>query len=142
MKAFLMENEIHFILNEKDSLFYETASSDRYEILKHNARKNRCRQTDAETIVWEYLRAGRMGVKFRRQHPIADYIVDFVCLNQGLIVEIDGEYHNDSAQMDDDRIREYRLTSLGYRVLRFTNQQVMEDIDSVTEKIKNSLYNY
>ena len=115
--------------------YYATSSIDRYGILKSYAKENRLGATDAEKVIWEYLRAKRMGVKFRRQHPVLDYIVDYVCLDKMLIIEIDGEYHNQQEQQIEDRNRDERLKDMGYTVLRFTNEQVMTNIDGVLENI-------
>ena len=72
---------------------YDTADPMNYGILKENARKNRTHMTLAEEVLWQHLRGNALGVKFLRQHAIGNYIVDFVCKQTGLIVEVDGEYH-------------------------------------------------
>lgn len=115
---------------------YKTASPDRYEILKTNASNNRQIMTQAEFCLWQRLRAGQIGVKFRRQHAISDYIVDFVCLKLRLIIEVDGAYHFVEDQGEDDLIRQHRIEELGYRFLRFTNEEVMFQTDEVVSKIK------
>ena len=86
--------------------------------------------TDAEARLWAYLRAHRLGgVHFRRQYPIDPYIVDFCALKPKLIIEVDGSQHLDQEEYDRERT-EY-LESKGYRVLRFWNNEVMGDIDTV-----------
>ena len=83
---------------------YKTASPDRYGLLKAFARENRKNATLAETVLWEYLRDGELGVKFLRQHVIGDYIVDFVSRHDGLVIEVDGGYHSEPRQQEDDKL--------------------------------------
>ena len=71
---------------------YQTAYPDTYNIVKEYARENRKYQTTSEAILWETIRKNQLGVKFRRQHIIGDYIADFICLEKRLIIEIDGNY--------------------------------------------------
>jgi len=98
-----------------------------------NARKMRKAMTDAELKLWNALRAHRlMGISFRRQMPIAGYIVDFACPAQKIIVEVDGSQHADSKR---DRNRDDMLASLGWRILRFWNDDVLRDIDGVCQHI-------
>lgn len=119
---------------------YQMAYPDRVKILKENARKNRVGQTDAEKVLWEYLRRNALGVRFRRQFIIGDFIVDFACIEKKLVVEVDGEYHFSSEQVEEDRKRSYHISQLGYRVIRFTNEEVMTDINNVILNIKKNLY--
>ncbi|MBR4566772.1 MAG: endonuclease domain-containing protein [Prevotella sp.] len=116
---------------------YKTAAPDRYGLLKEFARKNRKEATLAETILWEYLRKGVAGEKFLRQHVIGDYIADFVSRHGGLIVEVDGGYHSEPRQTENDAIREDYLESIGYHVMRFTNEEVLNDPDSVLTQIEH-----
>ena len=88
--------------------------------------------TDAERILWSRLRASQFGVRFRRQEPIGDYIVDFVCLPFRLIIEVDGSQHLDSVY---DEARDLWLRSLGFRVLRFWNHEVLLSTDDVMAHI-------
>ena len=115
---------------------YRTASPDRYKILKEYARENRSNATLAEQVLWKYLDRKQLGVKFLRQHIIGDYIVDFVSREQGLVIEVDGGYHAERQQQEDDAIREQDLLRMGFHVLRFTNEEVMFDIDSVINQIE------
>jgi very-short-patch-repair endonuclease len=93
-------------------------------------RDLRQRSTKPEQLMWAALRNRRMGgLKFRRQHSIGEFIVDFVCVDQKLVVEIDGDYH-DYVQEKDKRRQRY-LESQGYRVMRFSNEDVLEDVESV-----------
>ncbi|MEK6749841.1 MAG: endonuclease domain-containing protein [Pseudomonadota bacterium] len=89
--------------------------------------------TDAECVLWRYLRAKRLnGVKFRRQQPIGRYIVDFIHFESRLIVEVDGGQHNASCK---DEARDAWLTAQGFKVLRFWNHDVLNNIGSVLRQI-------
>ena len=90
------------------------AASDRYELLKESARHNRKNPTEAEMVLWEYLRNRVLETKFFRQYVIADYIVDFVSLETKLIIEVDGLYHDEPEQQQYDSGRTARLESLGF----------------------------
>ncbi|TPK58611.1 endonuclease domain-containing protein [Mesorhizobium sp. B2-4-15] len=97
------------------------------------ARSLRRAMTEAEERLWQELRDRRLDrIKFRRQTPIGKYVADFVCLEAGLIIEIDGSQH---AESDTDRIRKAELESKGFRVLRFWNDDVLKDIDGVCDTI-------
>ena len=101
-----------------------------------NARKLRKAMTEAELKLWNELRAHRlMSLAFRRQMPIAGYIVDFACPDNKLIVEIDGSQHADAAQSENDAARTCKLQALGWTVLRFWNDDVLRDIDNVCRHI-------
>lgn len=96
------------------------------------AKDLRSTMTDAERELWFHLRAGRLnGFKFRRQHPIPPYVVDFICVDAKVIVELDGSQHNE--QVDD--VREKYLVERGYRVLRFWNNDVLGNTGAVLEAI-------
>ena len=100
---------------------------------RRNARKMRKTMTEAELKLWNELRAHRLlGLSFRRQMPIAGYIVDFACPSQKIIVEVDGSQHANSER---DRTRDEALTSLGWSILRFWNDDVLRDIDGVCRHI-------
>jgi len=106
--------------------------------MKSLARRLRQQATDAERVLWKHLRARRMaGHKFRRQVVIEPYIVDFVCLEARLIVEADGGQHLE--QVEDDLNRSIFLESLGYKVIRFWNHEILGDIHTVLERIHGSL---
>ncbi len=87
--------------------------------------------------MWNVLRNKKLGKKFRRQHLIEKYIVDFVCLEEKLIVEIDGGYHDNKDQKEYDTGRSEELHSLGYDELRFTNEEVLKNLEAVIETIKH-----
>lgn len=118
---------------------FKTAYPDRYSLTKAFSRENRKFMTDAETLLWDYIRNGALGVKFRRQHIIGDYIADFACLSEMLIIELDGGYHNTEEQKEADMVRDAWLTKMGYKVLRFTNEELFGSIDNVIKEIKNNI---
>ena len=102
--------------------------------LRNRARRLRSDQTEAERKLWARLRARQLcGVKFRRQHPIGLFVADFCCVERGLVIELDGGQH--AEQVDADRRRSAFLAGRGYRVLRFWDNDVMEDTDAVLERI-------
>lgn len=127
-------------MNEETAPKYITAHTASYNLLKQDARAMRQKPTETESILWKYLRCKQLGVRFRRQQIIDDYIVDFVCLEKQLIIEADGKYHNTEEQHILDDIREAKLQAAGYRIVRFTNDEVATNIDQVIESIKSYLY--
>lgn len=105
--------------------------------LVRRAKALRTRQTDAELRLWYHLRGRRfMNLKFRRQVPLGRYIVDFLCTEHRLIVEVDGGQHNEHPQRDQQRDR--WLAEQGYRVVRFWNHQVMQELDAVLERLRTA----
>ena len=116
---------------------YRTSSPDRYGLLKGFARENRQHPTLAEDVLWESIRGEALGVKFLRQHIIGDYIVDFLAREEGLVIEVDGAYHAERQQKENDKMRSEFLESKGYHILRFTNEQVLYDTDNVLQQIKD-----
>lgn len=121
---------------ERRTASYMTSSPDRYELLKSFARENRKNATLAEQSLWNRLRQREFGVLFLRQHVIGDYIVDFVSRHGGLIIEVDGGYHAEPRQQEEDAMREQALSDMGYHVIRFSNEEVLFDIENVMEQIK------
>ena len=102
------------------------------------ARSLRSNQTDAERLLWNHIRAGRLGAhKFKRQQPLGHYIVDFVCFEAMLVIELDGGQHAD--QVNQDAERTLWLESQGFRVLRFWNNEVIENMEGVWASIAAAL---
>jgi very-short-patch-repair endonuclease len=102
------------------------------------ARQLRKNMTDAERRLWYHLKLRQFdGKRFRKQAPIGVFVVDFVCFESSLIVELDGGQH--AAQVEHDEVRTAWLNSRGFRVLRFWNSQVFEELDAVLESIWNAL---
>jgi len=173
---------------------WKTASPDRYELLKAFAKENRQFMTEAERTLWMRLRGNALGHKFLRQHIIGDYIVDFLCRDAQVIIEVDGGYHKERHflykyphanflipnlslpmqggmeglnkslhtqggieglnsslpmqggmeglvrnQVEEDRIRQEWLESVGYKVVRFTNEQILHNIDYALAIIKTTI---
>jgi len=104
---------------------------------KQHARTLRWEMTDAEKLLWRHLRMEQIGgYKFRRQHPLGNYIADFICLEAALVLEVDGGQHADSA--DNDAIRTQWLEAKGLHVMRFWNNEVLNNIEGV----KLAIWNY
>ena len=92
--------------------------------------------TDAERVLWKQLRSRRLQYKFKRQVPRGTYIVDFVCLEKKIIIEVDGAHHLNNSY---DKNRDTWLSEQGYRVLRFWNSDVLKNTEGVLEKIRLEL---
>ena len=116
---------------------WNTANPYYYPLLKKKRKLMRDNMTEAESTLWEYLKSNKLGVKFRRQHIIDNFIPDFVSLTCKLIIELDGEIHNYKKEYDDDRT--FLLNQRGYRVIRFKNEEIFQDIQSVIQKIKKHI---
>ena len=97
--------------------------------------------TESERILWNTLRKEIKSYKFRRQHPIGDYIADFLCVQLKLVIEVDGEYHHTPEQQAKGQLRTDYLESKGYRVIRFSNEEVNTDPKEVIRQIKEELIN-
>ena len=105
--------------------------------LTNRAKELRKNATDAERLLWKYLRARQLYVlKFRRQHPIDNYIVDFICIEKKLIIELDGGQH--AMNKEKDIKRDNTLKDKGYKVVRFWNNEVLSNIVNVLDVIKNN----
>ena len=122
-----------------ESFSFKTASPDWYELLKVYARKNRNNPTLAEKVLWQHLRDKALGVKFLRQHIIGDYIVDFVSPKSLLIIEVDGAYHSEREQQYNDEVRANVLKRIGFRLLRFSNEEVLYNTQDTLNKIKQHI---
>ena len=118
---------------------YCTADKLNYTLLKEFADHNKKHPTEAESILWRFLRRSGLGKPFRRQHIIGEYIADFLCLPAHLIIEVDGEYHQLPQQKIDDDKRTRWLNEKGFKILRFTNDEVIGNIESVLHTIKEHL---
>ena len=118
---------------------YKNADPMEYGLLKAYARENRKNMTQSESILWSQIRGKALGVTFLRQYIIGDYITDFACLEPKLVIEVDGGYHSEPRQVEDDAIRQDWLEHQGFKVIRFTNEEVECDIDNTINKIKQAL---
>ncbi|MBN2116862.1 MAG: DUF559 domain-containing protein [Anaerolineales bacterium] len=101
------------------------------------AKELRREMTPAEKILWQELRANRLGVHFRRQQVIAGFIVDFYCHRAALVVEVDGDIHD--LQQEEDARREKALNEIGLRIVRFRNDEVLKNLSIGVEKIKEMI---
>ena len=118
---------------------YMTADSRRYNTIKDYRNSLKKNPTEAEKVIWEFLRNKKTGFRIRRQHIIDIYIPDFVCLSKKVVLEIDGKIHLKNKERDE--IRSCRLIELGYDIIRFTNEEVFNNPELVFFKIKNFLEN-
>jgi very-short-patch-repair endonuclease len=111
-----------------------------WDKLKPIAREKRKKPTEAENLLWQHLHNYTVpGFKFRRQHSIGQFIVDFYCAKARLVIEVDGLIHQ--YQKEEDSIRQEYLESLGLKVLRFSNDIVLNDTNDVIKQITVSLAN-
>lgn len=122
------------IVNKTEN-FYFNASD---EILRR-AKLLRKEMTETEALLWDELRNFKLGIKFRRQHPIGRFIVDFYCHQAKLVVEIDGSVHQLETQKERDENRTYELQKLGLKVIRFDNQDIITNISTVIKEIEKHL---
>lgn len=124
----------------KGTLHWKTADPLLYGLLKDYAKEIRSQPTEAEDLLWSVLRNKQLdGAKFRRQHILGHYITDFICLKSNLIIEVDGLVHQLPENKDSDKIRTKWLEGEGYRVIRFTNTEVLTNLDSVLKRIREAL---
>ena len=123
--------------NYKDNLFLG-ADGNLFDI----ARRLRRHETKAEKFLWSKLGNKQLGVKFRRQHPLYTYIVDFYCHSHRLVVEIDGPVHNTKDANFDNSVRSQDFKEYKIEIIRFTNDDVLSDIETVLQKIRFHLNNF
>ena len=119
--------------------FKNTTDEKNWKILIDIAKELRSNQTEAEDKLWQILRANKIGYKIRRQHVISGYIADFINLEKQVIIEIDGNVHLSKEQKERDELRTQILNEYGFKVIRFTNDEVLKNTWSVAEKIKDYL---
>ena len=122
-------------MKNKECFGYEWANIDVYPILKEFAKNNRNNPTPSETILWNALRKELKPFRFRRQHIIGDFIVNFICMENHLIIEVDGAYHSEPKQANEDLLRSDFLKRQGFKVIRFTNEDVDNNLCTVINKI-------
>lgn len=108
-------------------------------ILFQRAQDLRKRETEAEKILWEKLSNKQLGVKFRRQHPLYRFVVDFYCHELQLVVEVDGSTHDLAEQANYDEFRTMLINQLDIKVIRFRNDEVFEELDKVLETIRQHI---
>ena len=119
-----------------DDGMWKGAPSDSFS----KAQLLRRNETKAEKLLWEKLRNNQLGgLKFRRQHPVNIYIADFYCHKFKLIIELDGDYHNQEEQKQKDEVRTEVLRLNDLKIIRFKNEEVEQDINQVLTTIKNKI---
>ena len=116
---------------------YHTAEGDFYRKIKELRREYKNNLTPAEEDLWQRLRRNETGNRIRRQHIVSHYIADFIILPLMLIIEIDGPVHKKQKERDADRTG--NLEGLGYKVIRFTNDEIENNVEQVVEKIKKEI---
>lgn len=126
-------------MNFSEKYNFALADPMNYGLLKEKAEYNRQHPTDAERVFWRMLKSELPSIRFRNQYIIGNYIVDFVALKLRLVIEIDGEYHFDNEQETKDLEREAYLKTAGFRVIRFTNQEVLTQPDIVIRSLKTEV---
>lgn len=126
--------------SQPEDFGYETADPTVYELLKEFVKEHRSNPTQGEMVFWELVRGKRLeGYKFRRQHIIGQFIADFVCLKEKIVIEIDGLYHQLPDIKISDKERTQWLESKGFQVVRFSNDEVIGNPDKVTAKVLESI---
>src|SRR5689334_746535 len=106
---------------------------------RERAKRLRQTMTRAESLLWRHLKADRIErLGFRRQVPFRNYIADFACLSSKLIVELEGKSHDFQERQSADQLRDAFFVSEGFRILRFTNEQVMTSLEGVVERIRSA----
>lgn len=119
--------------------FFKTGDTGYWQTLKKYGRENRKNPTEAENILWQRLRNKKLGVKARRQHSIHGFIVDFAMLEVKLVIEVDGNYHDEKDQMIYDQAREKFLKEFDLDLIRFTNEEVIGHTEAVINKIRAAI---
>lgn len=133
-------NKPKYSFDLSNGRYRKTADPINYSLLQENAKKMRKESTEAEDAFWKMASGNGFGVKFRRQHVIDNYIVDFVSLEGKLVVEIDGGYHFTQKQQIEDKIRSQVLKDYGFTILRLKNEEVIADPEEVKAKVTMALW--
>jgi very-short-patch-repair endonuclease len=136
-RKMLLQNEVERKEFKKDRPGYVTADLYNYRHLKEIREELRENYTEAEKLLWKYLRNKKTGHRIRRQHIIDNFITDFVCLSAKVVIEIDGKIH--LQQKEYDELRTNTLNEKGYKVIRFTNEEVLSNPEYVAIQIKETL---
>jgi len=118
---------------------FKTANPASYGVIKKFRVELKKNPTKAEEILWYFLKSKKIGHQLRRQHVVANFIVDFICIRKKLVIEVDGKIHDN--QKEQDEIRTIKLNVKGFKVIRFTNEEVIKNPQEVATKIKTILDN-
>jgi len=127
-------HDIELYRVSEPSMFYGASN-----LIFENAKALRNRVTTSESLLWEHLKSKQLGIKFRRQHPIANYIADFYCHEIKLVIELDGSIHQLPEVLANDIERQKNLESFGITVIRFTNKELQHNLNAVLNKIKETI---
>lgn len=130
----LEEDDYNSLWLNEPGMFYGASN-----LIFENAKKLRNTLTDSEVLLWNHIKGKQLGVKFRRQHPIANYIADFYCHEEKLIIELDGSIHNQPEVLQNDIERQKHLEELGLIVIRFTNRELQHNLSNILDKIKEAI---
>jgi very-short-patch-repair endonuclease len=135
------DNEVDSLLGEREGEYgYQSADPFYYRQLKEFAAQHRAQPTHAETILWQAIKGKQLGnYKFRRQHIVDKYIADFICLDKRLIIEVDGLIHQLPENIEDDQTRTQILEGKGFTVVRFTNEEILNQKEKVLQSILSHL---
>ncbi|MCW3117449.1 MAG: leucine--tRNA ligase, partial [Chitinophagaceae bacterium] len=125
--------------SSKSGNFFQTADITSWQILKEYGRMNRKNPTEAEDIIWQRIRNNQLGIKVSRQHGVQGYIVDFALMEVKLVIELDGGYHNEEDQKIYDKARTEYLKEFDLELIRFTNDEVINNTEEVINKIKAAI---
>ena len=147
LKSLPMQGDIEGPIDEQEVLprqggfrrVWMTSDPMEYGLLKDNARSNRKNMTEAESVFWSLVKGSALGQRCLRQHIIGDYIVDFLFRKSRVVVEIDGGYHFTDEQQKEDAIRTEWLESRNFKVIRYTNEQILFDTNNTINDLKVSL---
>jgi very-short-patch-repair endonuclease len=134
------KGEAHMARAKDSDISNQDSNSRAVPLPYHRARDLRRNQTDAETKLWYQLRAKRLeAYRFRRQFPIGNFIVDFCCKEHRLVIELDGSQHSEAEALARDKRRTLALEAKGYRVMRFWNNDVLQNVAGVIDAILEAL---
>ncbi|MEO6637445.1 MAG: endonuclease domain-containing protein [Ginsengibacter sp.] len=128
----LLNTDTQVLRQAEGSMFYKSSP-----MTFANAKALRNKQTSAELIFWSLLKQNFPGIRFKRQHPISEYIADFYCHKFKLVIEIDGAVHLSEEAKINDKIRDDYMQSLELRIIRFTNEEVCRNGEHVVKKLKD-----
>lgn len=128
------EDDFDFLQVNEPNMFYGASN-----IIFENAKRLRNNVTEAENLLWQVISNKQLGVKFRRQHPISCFIADFYCHEVKLIIELDGSIHDLPEVSNNDIERQRIIEQFGIKIIRFKNTELYNNLDSVLEKIKETI---
>lgn len=129
-----LDDDIDSLWLNEPRMFYGASN-----LIFARAKELRNRLTDSEALLWNHIKGKQLGIKFRRQHPISNYIADFYCHEIKLVIELDGSIHNLPEIASTDFERQKHLEEIGLTVIRFTNRELYHNLNQVLDKIKEAM---